>query len=872
MRQFFLRLQFLMLCLSLSASLFAQPAIQWQRTLGGSDEEYVRSVIQTADGGYLLSGRSASPAGFDKSDSLRGRVDAWIVKLNAAGEKEWDKTLGGIYGDDLGKVAQTPDGGYFLAGASYPGGGGDKAETSETGELWVVKLNATGNILWQKQLGVENYYNAGVRDMKMLPDGGFILAVGAQDIGGYDNLNQAFLMRLSADAKVQWVKRYDGLQPRDAVSVQCVSLTSDGGFVLGLETTYFEDHPDVYHIVKTDAQGIVQWKRVLGVLEDGQASVVRSVSQTRDGGYIVGGTSKALAFSEKSERSLSTDYWVVKLDRSGQKIEWEKTIQADRPENLIDVLELADGFVVVGDSESSNTGGLDKTEPNRGVLSTWLVKLSNAGQIMWDKTLGGSFYDTPNASTATRDGGFVFVANSASPVSGDKTEPSRGGADYWIVKLAPENLPLPQTTLRINAGGPDFTTATKKLFIADKYYAGTDRTSSIASGDILGTTNDVLYRSARSAPSFSYNIPVQNGQVNVTLHFAETYFGVPGTKGEKGGTSSRRFHVNMEGSRILTNYDIFAQAGGALRANQVTFPVMVTDGILNIDFLTGAADQPRVSAIEVISTGLNLAPVADTYIQAAQFLNTNFGTSSTFEVKYSSGDISKRRASYLKFQLPAQTPVISAKLRVYGHNHENNKGILLHAYGVNDDSWTETGITKQNAPAASTASLGFVAVNDVYQYYEIDVTSFVKAQQQSGETLVSLLLNDPSNQNTRLIFNSKEAGSNFPQLVIQTTNSSARLGEEEVLVESKDKQPSIVFPNPVKDHFTVSLSPEHAGPISFEMINAAGKSRSVPAPQNIKPGENTELNISGESFHTGIYLLKVKSDAFTEVVKVLVAE
>ena len=196
-----------------------------------------------------------------------------------------------------------------------------------------------------------------------------------------------------------------------------------------------------------------------------------------------------------------------------------------------------------------------------------------------------------------------------------------GYFDFWVIKLAPDVIP-PPSTIRINAGGPDFTTGTKKLFIADKYYAGIDRTSSIPSGEILNTTNDLLYRSGRSSPSFSYNIPIKNGKVDVTLHFAETYFGAPG---KKGGAGSRQFHINMEGSRKLTNFDIFTAAGGAIRAYQTTFPVAVTDGVLNIDFLSGAADLPRVSAIEVVRYELYMKPVADSYVRDGTYSNVNFG-------------------------------------------------------------------------------------------------------------------------------------------------------------------------------------------------------------------------------------------------------
>lgn len=101
---------------------------------------------------------------------------------------------------------------------------------------------------------------------------------------------------------------------------------------------------------------------------------------------------------------------------------------------------------------------------------------------------------------------------------------------------------------------------------------------------------------------------------------------------------------------------------------------------------------------------------------------------------------------------------------------------------------------------------------------------------------------------------------------------TARQGQEGVLTEVKDKQQSIIFQNPVKDQFTVSVSPEHSGPVYFELINAAGITRTVPEPKNARPGENAEVNIAAHSIDAGIYLLKIKSDALTELVKVLVTE
>ncbi|QRR00788.1 malectin domain-containing carbohydrate-binding protein [Dyadobacter sandarakinus] len=152
--------------------------------------------------------------------------------------------------------------------------------------------------------------------------------------------------------------------------------------------------------------------------------------------------------------------------------------------------------------------------------------------------------------------------------------------------------------IRINAGGTAFTTADNRTFLADQYYTGIDRVHSITTGTIANTSEDALYGDERSSAAFGYAIPVQNGKMDVVLHFAEIWFGAPGKSA--GGAGKRRFHVNIEGTRKLTNYDIYAKAGGALRAVRETFTTTVTDGVLNLDFLSGLANLPTISAIEVI--------------------------------------------------------------------------------------------------------------------------------------------------------------------------------------------------------------------------------------------------------------------------------
>ncbi|RDC66045.1 malectin domain-containing carbohydrate-binding protein [Adhaeribacter pallidiroseus] len=169
------------------------------------------------------------------------------------------------------------------------------------------------------------------------------------------------------------------------------------------------------------------------------------------------------------------------------------------------------------------------------------------------------------------------------------------------------------TAIRINSGGTSYLASGNQQFVADTYFGGENRTGSIANGEILNTTDDELYRTERSAASFNYAVPVANGNVQVILHFAEIWFGAPGRG--PAGAGRRMFHVDIEGGRKLTNYDIFAKAGGAMKAIQESFQVTVTDGILNINFTSGSVNLPKVSAIEVLpatNTPVNKAPVLAT--------------------------------------------------------------------------------------------------------------------------------------------------------------------------------------------------------------------------------------------------------------------
>lgn len=429
--------------------------------------------------------------------------------------------------------------------------------------------------------------------------------------------------------------------------------------------------------------------------------------------------------------------------------------------------------------------------------------------------------------------------------------------------------------LRINTGGSAFSALGSRSFTADRFFSGTTQVSNAAGGDILGTDDDQLYKEQRFGSAFSYSIPVPNGAVNVVLHFAETYWGVSG-RGGTSGAGQRRFHVNMEGARKLTNYDIFTQAGGAMRAKTETFTVNVADGMLNIHFLTGVSDKPIIAAIEVIpDEQIIVLPVADAFVRNTPFESTNYGTMPELGVK--SGSLpAYQRNTYLKFPLKNLSTVGSAKLRIYGHNFEGNSEVSLAAAGVDNDSWTETGITWQNAPAGTGNPLANSNVNAVEKYYELDITGYVRSQ-LAGDKTVSLLLTNPGKQNARLIFNSRESSDNPPQLIVQTVGaerSSDRYAFEKTASDQNSGLPafeaSSIYPNPAGRHFFLNISGKHQGDINLRLFSVGGSPAGWTFPANASAGSTLEIDISASHLTAGVYLLIIESEGEKEVLTTVI--
>ncbi|MBP7166609.1 MAG: T9SS type A sorting domain-containing protein [Bacteroidia bacterium] len=388
--------------------------VQWDKTIRAYEKDYLYSVSQTTDGKYILGGYSYSDSGANKSEdaipmqgSNNNSKDYWIVKINAAGNVNWDNTIGGNSDDLLISIQQTTDGGYILGGKSKSLSSYDKTENyiGPVGyfDYWIVKVNSTGIIQWQNTIGGSS--SDELTSIRQTTDGGYIL-------GGFSSSN------ISGDKTENCIGGWD------------------------------------YWIVKVDSLGVVQWQNTIGGNGNEQ---LNDVQLTFDGGYVLGGWSESNISGDKTENSKGDrDFWIVKVDSLGV-IQWENTIGGYYYDELNALQQTPDGGYLLGGYSNSIISG-DKIEDSRNFLGGygdyWIVKIDSLGMIQWQKSFGGDGYDYLTSIQLTSDEGCILGGYSYSNISKDKTENPYGSCDFWVLKLTSNyNLITGKIYADINSNG-----------------------------------------------------------------------------------------------------------------------------------------------------------------------------------------------------------------------------------------------------------------------------------------------------------------------------------------------------------------------------------------------------------------------------------
>ncbi|PIB28649.1 hypothetical protein [Maribacter sp. 4G9] len=352
--------------------------VEWIKTFGGSGEDIGQAIIQTSDGGYAILGFSNSIDG-DLQGKLLEVNDYWLLKLDADGNVQWSKTYGGSKDDRGQSLVQTMDGGYALTGYAMSDDG-DASVNQGFHDNWLLKLNASGEIEWEKSYGFSGHDHS--YDLLQTEDGGFFFT--------------GFL---------------------DITSALADGYTEKGN-------TLARHGVGEFWGTKIDPLGDVEWRGYFGgTNNDRSHAVVRS----EDGGFVMAGFSESDDF-DISNPGGSYDFWLVKVDNTGT-MAWERSFGGTGIEISYDIDNTLDGgYVVVGNTFSTDG---DVTE-SKGESDFWLLKVDGFGNLIWERTYGGSQFDAAQAVVSSKDGGYYVLGNSKS--SDQDVSSNNGENDIWILK------------------------------------------------------------------------------------------------------------------------------------------------------------------------------------------------------------------------------------------------------------------------------------------------------------------------------------------------------------------------------------------------------------------------------------------------------
>ncbi len=355
--------------------------MEWQNCFGGSDDDHAYDIFATQNG-YLIAGGTKSNDG--NISYNHGATDCWLIKTNNTGDLIWEKTYGGSYGDGVFRIFPADGNSYYLLCSSYSSNGDISNDPyPESTDYWIVKIDSVGNIIWEKIIG-------GNGDDQLwtgtCTDDGGVVAIG-------------------------WTASNDG----DV-------------------TTYFGAY-DMW-MVKLNSEGAKEWDFTLGTdwFDYGQAII-----QTSDGGFLVGGAS---AIGEGGNLTCEpfnsyAEAILVKLD-ADRNIEWQQCYGGSEHDGVWELLELVDGYLFVGYG-SSGDGDLTGSGWH-GEGDIWVVKIDFWGNIIWQKCLGGSSYESALRFFQTLDDGFIIAGRTKSQdgdVIGNHSL-SEYDNDIWLVKISSE--------------------------------------------------------------------------------------------------------------------------------------------------------------------------------------------------------------------------------------------------------------------------------------------------------------------------------------------------------------------------------------------------------------------------------------------------
>lgn len=438
-----------------------QPKKQFDLRFGGQGEDLLYSLTKTSDGGYIATGWSNSNISGEKSSNSKGGTDIWIIKLNGNYQKEWDKTIGGNDRDTGLKIIENSDRSFLVVGHGRSNIGGDKTSQKGMWDFWVIKLTPNGDKIWDRTYG--GLEDDPISDAIQTNDGGYILfgftlsRVAGGDItqgtrGGFSDL---WYVKIDSNGNLLWQNRIGGDAFEESFSIIKV-LNKDEYYLTSITSSSRSGEvgqasrglADIW-IIKINGNGQIIWERRFG----GSGNEIETYGTVdANENLVITCQSDSNQSGEKSQNSWnnSYDFWVLKINSDGNLI-WEKRFGGDGYEFPSDIKINQNQDIFICGGSSSDISG-DKTQNLRSndvfmygqtAFDYWVIKLNSDGTLLWNVRYGGDINDVPR-SLLIEGNDIIISGYSNSNISGDKTKSRHSddpqyGEDFWILKLSDQN-------------------------------------------------------------------------------------------------------------------------------------------------------------------------------------------------------------------------------------------------------------------------------------------------------------------------------------------------------------------------------------------------------------------------------------------------
>ena len=413
--------------------------------MGNNGDDEINSVATTSDGGIIVVGYfdSHSITVGDYTLTNAGGSDGMVIKYDKDGEVEWATSIGGDDDDEINSVATTSDGVYIVGGNFYSDSitlGDYTLINAGRNDGIVITYNADGEVLWATSIGEDGHDQIDSvvisNDGKILVGGSFSSSEIVLDedytlTNAYAGNDDGMVIKYGTDGKVTWATSVGGTMSDAIISV---AATNDGGVLVGgdfqrnikvgdyaLESDGWPDGMVIkYEEITNDAISITDARTVGGTGED----VISAIAKTSDGGYVAGGRySGTLRVGEYEVTSQgSTDGILIKYD-AFNNVEWAKTFGGSGAEEINKIKETDDeGFIVVGNFESSGLVLGNEIYENYGETDGLVIKYDKNGNIEWSSNIAGNYIDDLSGVVEANDGSYIAVGNIGSISNPDNYE------------------------------------------------------------------------------------------------------------------------------------------------------------------------------------------------------------------------------------------------------------------------------------------------------------------------------------------------------------------------------------------------------------------------------------------------------------------